>query len=216
MTRTVHRMFDSTGVGDIPASAGMIAVYADGRYAGTELAAKARFPHATIVTITVNGTANHEVCDCETGDLTASQAAAWARSEIAHGRHPTIYCSESPWPVVRAAVRAAGIIESNVSWWIAKYDGDPTIPAGAVAKQYLGSPGNSPGHYDESSVADYWPGVDPKPTGSPFVPDMAKAVNLATNRFTDRVKHKDPMDAKARAATHALIEAATHALAIKP
>jgi hypothetical protein len=236
MTRMITRFYDDTNIADIPSSAQMIAVYADGPYAGTEPAARKRFPHALIVTITVRGEPNREICDCETGDLTPPEAAHWALAEHKAGRHPTIYCSASPWDEVKAAVRAVGLDPAkDVSWWIAHYDGDPTIPAGAVAKQYLGSPGNSPGHYDESSVADYWPGVDPapkppkptkppkppkppKPThdGTPFAEDMAKAVALATHRFTLRAEHKSAMDTGADKATDALIAAATKARKIKP
>jgi hypothetical protein len=77
----------------------------------------------------------------------------------AAGADPTIYCNASTWPAVRAAFAAANVAEPH--YWIAKYDGDPTIPAGAVAKQYRGDV--APG-YDVSSVVDYWPGVDPAPT----------------------------------------------------
>lgn len=192
MPRTIHRMYDSTNIGDIPKTAGMIAVYADGRYEGTEAAARARFPHALLVTITVRGEADRNVCDCETGDLTPAEAARWAKAEIAAGRHPTIYCSDSPWPSVKAAVHAAGIDAKDVSWWIAHYDGDPTIPVGAVAKQYEGSPGNSPGHYDLSSVADYWPGVDPAPKPrTPLSDDLHNATVTVLTHLKDRTRRPD-------------------------
>lgn len=146
--------YDSVTIADVPAKAEMVACYVDGRYRN-EPEARKRFPKATIVTITVTGQAGAHVADCEMGDLDPAAAARWAKAEVKAGRKPTIYCAASQWSTVKRAVG-----RTKVSWWIADYDGKPVIPAGAVAKQYLGSPGNSPGHYDVSVVVDHWPGVD--------------------------------------------------------
>lgn len=154
-------MYDSVTVADIPHVATMIAGYVDGIYANVP-AIRQRFPHATIVTVTVKGTPGANVIDCEPGDASPAQAAAWAKREVAAGRKPTIYCMASQWVQVKLAVASAGVT-GKVSYWIADYDGQPAVPSGAVAKQYLGSPGNSPGHYDVSVVAAHWPGVDPDP-----------------------------------------------------
>jgi hypothetical protein len=99
----------------------------------------------------------------ETGDATPAQAVTWCTKTMADksNHELTVYCNTSMWPQVRAAFRAAGVTEPN--YWIAKYDNDPTIPAGAVAKQYQGDTHG----YDKSAVADYWPGVDPAPTPKP-------------------------------------------------
>ena len=59
------------------------------------------------------------------------------------------------WPQVRAVFGARDVPEPH--WWVAQYDGIAELPAGAVAKQYKTTPG-----WDESVVADYWPGVDPE------------------------------------------------------
>jgi hypothetical protein len=76
-------------------------------------------------------------------------------------RKLTVYCNTSEWPQVRAAFQNAGVTEPN--YWVAQYDNNPTIPAGAVAKQYIGDYQG----YDKSVVADYWPGVDPAPAPPP-------------------------------------------------
>jgi hypothetical protein len=55
--------------------------------------------------------------------------------------------------VVRESFVNRGVAEPE--YWIAHYDGAANIPVGAVAKQYLNTPG-----YDVSAVADYWPGID--------------------------------------------------------
>jgi hypothetical protein len=168
MTRT---MYDAVTSSNIPAGATMVAGYADGLYANVP-AMRARFPHATVVTIAVRWTTKAQVLDVETGDATPAQAVQWCTRTMAATPNGqlTVYCNSSTWPSVRAAFRAAGVTEPN--YWIAQYDGDPTIPAGAVAKQY-----RDPGPYDLSSVADYWPGVDPLPED-----DMtpAQAQQLAT------------------------------------
>jgi hypothetical protein len=96
----------------------------------------------------------------ETGDATPAQAPGWVKARRAAGADPTVYCSASLWPTVRAAFTAAGVAQPH--YWIAHYDGDPTIPAGAVAKQYVDPP-NSGGHWDLSAVAGHWPGVDITP-----------------------------------------------------
>lgn len=172
MTRT---LFDSTTVSDIPPRAKMVAGYIDGNYKTVD-ALRRRFPDATVVTITVLGTPGAHVCDTEPGNIGIKGAVRWAKNEVDAGRKPTIYCMASVWPSVKRAVSAAGI-KGQVSYWIADYDGDPTIPRGAVAKQYANPPLTG-GHYDVSSVAADWPGVDPDPK-PPVVKPPAKATRLS-------------------------------------
>ncbi|MEU0818976.1 hypothetical protein [Streptomyces mirabilis] len=158
----VRYMFDSVSPGNIPSNATMVAAYQDGLYANVGTM-RARFPHATIVTIAVRHTSRAHVLDVETGDATPAEAVQWLTQtmhDIANGQL-TLYCNMSVWPTVRAVIRAAGIREPN--YWVARYDNDPTLPAGAVAKQYIGDYHG----YDKSVVADYWPGVDPAPTPPP-------------------------------------------------
>lgn len=119
----------------------------------------ALFPNAVKVQIVKKATSNFgHVLDVEPGDATPAQAPGWVQMRRASGADPSVYCSLSDWSIVRASFAAAKVAEPH--YWIAHYDGDPTIPAGAVAKQYRGNV--APG-YDVSSVADYWPGVDPAP-----------------------------------------------------
>ena len=165
MTRT---MYDAVTVGNIPQSATMVAGYVDGNYK-TVPALRRRFPKAKIVTITVLGgdlTAN--VVDIETGDCTPASGVAWAKRRLAAGYHPTLYMNASTWPAVKAEVHRQGL-DGKVSYWVAQYDNHPVIPAGAVAKQYIDH-GPHGENVDISVVADYWPGVDPKPTPKPAAP----------------------------------------------
>lgn len=149
-------MYDGITPSRIPADATMVAGYVDGRYANIP-ALKERFPKARIVPIAVFAHTNDGVVlDVEPGNATPAQAPGWVVSRRHAGVDPTVYCSASTWPTVQAAFRNAGITEPH--YWIADYDHDPTVPVGAVAKQYKNTAG-----YDVSSVRAYWPGVDPKP-----------------------------------------------------
>jgi hypothetical protein len=152
-------MYDSVTAKRLPPNATLVAAYTDGHYAN-EAAVRAQCPHATIVRITVRGNPDREVIDCETGDATPEQAAAWAATEIKAGRRPTIYCNLSTWPEVQRHVKAHGIA-GKVCYWIAHYDGKAEMIPGAVAKQYIERKDQN---LDYSIAADYWPGVDQAPT----------------------------------------------------
>ncbi|MFF4827217.1 hypothetical protein ACFY20_30220 [Streptomyces sp. NPDC001312] len=147
-------MYDGVTPRKIPDGASMVAGYADGHYANLREMA-ARFPHAIRVSIAVRYTTKAQVLDVELGDATPDQAVLWCTHTMAStpNKQLTVYCNLSMWPAVRAAFRAVGVTEPN--YWVAHYDGVASIPAGAIAKQYKNTPG-----YDESVVADYWPGVD--------------------------------------------------------
>lgn len=203
-------MYDSTTLGDIPTTAAMVAGYVDGKYANMP-AIRQRWPHAVHVGITVlGGSLDAQVVDCEQGDTTPSSAAAWAKRKIAAKQHPTIYCSESMWPAVRAAVRAAGIPTNAVSYWIAHYDNmgrEQDIPAGAVAKQFRST---SKPNLDTSVVRDYWPGVDPVPvkkTTPTKMPPRPPAKPAGPSAHEQHVAHQT---AVARAIANAIKAHAAH------
>jgi hypothetical protein len=151
-------MYDSTTAANIPADAAIVGGYVDGAYRWSD-ADWARFPNAIKVRIATRPATNDgHVGDVERGNMTATQAVDWVRMRRGEGADPTIYCSASPWPSVRAAFQDA--VEKEPHYWIADYDRDPTIPVGAVAKQYESPKTGSGGHYDLSNVADFWPGVE--------------------------------------------------------
>jgi len=161
----VRKMYDSVSPGVIPGDSQLVAGYVNGRYAWLP-GDWARFPQAVHVEISVLASDNRgHVLDVEPSDATAAEAVGWVGARRAAGTDPTVYCNASTWPSVRQAFAAAGVPEPH--YWIAHYDGDPTIPVGAIAKQYLGDV--SPG-IDISSVADHWPGVDAE-ADMPFTSD---------------------------------------------
>lgn len=157
----MRRMYDSITAADIPADAQMVAGYVNGTYRWSP-GDWARFPNAVKVHIATQANVNDgHVLDVEQGDATPGQAPGWVAMRRAAGVDPTAYCNASTWPLVRAAFQNAGIPEPH--YWIAKYDNVASVPAGAVAKQYIDPPAAG-GHYDLSAVLDYWPGVDSAPT----------------------------------------------------
>ncbi|WP_103350865.1 hypothetical protein [Amycolatopsis sp. CA-128772] len=181
----MRTMYDAVTAANIPGDARMVAGYIDRiKLAPWSAADWARFPNAVKVTIVKKaGTNDGHVLDVEPGDADPGEAPGWVRMRRAAGADPTIYCSLSTWPSVRSAFSSAGIAEPH--YWIAHYNGDPAIPAGAVAKQYLGNV--APG-YDVSSVADYWPGVDGSEPASTGVEIMERITVTPPNNEENTVR----------------------------
>lgn len=179
MTRV---MYDSVDANQIPADAQMVAGYVDGRFRWSD-AAWARFPHAVKVRIAVLHTTNDgHVLDVEPGNASPTDAVQWVQMRRKAGADPTVYCNASTWPSVRQAFQRASVAEPH--YWIAAWNGQQTIPPGAVAHQY-----KTTNAYDVSIVADYWPGVDPAPKPQPQpnpTPSPASgAVKSITVTWTD-------------------------------
>lgn len=201
-----------------PGRVQLAAGYINGRYAWRP-ADWARFPNAVHVEISVLAAdARGHVLDVESGDATPAEAVRWVQARRASGADPSVYCNVAAWPAVKAAFQGAGVAEPH--YWIAHYDGDPTIPAGAVAKQYLGDV--APG-IDISSVADYWPGVDPEAdmafTGDDFVHFMwGNVFDGPTPGGRNYAQFIKDMDAKLTAlgASNAALTAAVAKLSTDP
>lgn len=162
-------MYDSTNPAAIPATARLVGGYTDGIYGpafktigrsstGWDAAAWARFPSSVHVLISAVGTNTGTVGDVEPGCMTIPQGVAWLRMRRAAGVNASLYCNQNnTWPGLRAAVRAAGLVEPP--YWVANYTTGAVMVSGAVAHQYA-NPTLSGGAYDLSVVADFWPGVD--------------------------------------------------------
>lgn len=150
MTRT---MYDSITIANLPGNASMVAGYVDGRWP-TFAALERAFPNAVRVSIAVFATSTAHVLDVEKGDATPMQSVDWVVRMRALGRDPTVYCSTSAWPAVKACFAARSV--SLPHWWRADYNGRAVLEMGEIAHQYVDI-----GPYDISTVADCWPGVDP-------------------------------------------------------
>lgn len=209
----MRRGYDSVTTTDLPGGGDVYLAYIDGAYANLD-AVRRRFPHATIITVTVTGRAGAHCCDQEKGDLTPAGAVAWAQREIAAGRHPIIYTEASTWGTCKTLARKAGL-RRKVQWYIADYDGVATIPRGAIGKQYR-DPHTSGGHFDVSVFADHIAGVDPdiKPVPKPKPRKATRlwgptrvAIGIVTRNLNRRPDTR-PLDLRDRP----LLELARHAI----
>jgi hypothetical protein len=155
----MRTLYDSTNINDIPSNAQMVGYYVDGIYAVAEATVRARFPNAVLVSISAIGENKGTVGDVEPGCMTPEYAVGWIKWRRAAGVDPSLYVNASAWTRQRQLIQAAGIPEPH--YWVADWRNypDPTIPTDAVARQYGGS-AQTGKHYDISSVADAWPGVD--------------------------------------------------------
>jgi hypothetical protein len=151
--------YDSDTITDIPRSALLINAYVDGP--SNIEAARAEFPRAVIGSISTHGEKPATTYDVETGLLTVPAGVQLAHNQIETGTPATIYCNLSTWPAVKAEV-ARYKWRVKPDYWIAHYTGIAHRIKGTIATQYAAPP-DTPGHYDLSLCAPYWPGVDPTP-----------------------------------------------------
>lgn len=178
----MRTMYDSTNPFDIPQTARMVAGYTDGLYAWSFDGWKYHGAAVKVRICAVSIDMSAHVADVENGALTAAQGAEFVVQKLARGEIPTLYFSTGRWNEVSAAVRARGVANNRWLYWAAQWDRNPnSLPLSSstsgdyVAHQYSGS-ATSGGHYDLSSVADFWPGVDSVPAPAPTpVPTPAPA-----------------------------------------
>lgn len=155
----MRTMYDSVNATSPPAGAQLYAGYIDITNEGLDSYSGlvARFPNAIVIPIATKSTTNAgTILDVENGDATPAEAVQWVVMRRAAGATPTVYCSTSAWSGIQQ-----DFINANVAqppYWVANYNNEATVPAGAVAHQYVDT-----GGYDISAVVDYWPGVDPPP-----------------------------------------------------
>lgn len=158
-------MYDSTNPSAIPSNAQLVASYVDG-YGGYP-AAVAIFGAAKVVSISV-GNNDADVADVETGAMTPAELPGWIARQVARGvARPVVYCNESTWPAVKAAVG-----NLNVSYWIANPGGSGVI-TGADAVQNVWE-----GSWDSSEVQPtfpFYPGAvtPPPPVTPPASPTLS-------------------------------------------
>lgn len=149
---------DSTVAEYLPEGMDIYLGYVDGKYQSYQ-AIKARFPHALIVPIATQAGGNvGTVGDGPPDNGTWSAWVQWVVRRRKAGVDPTMYTDKSSWATGIQAFNNAKVAQPH--WWIADYDDHPEVYAGSVGKQYE----TLPGRYDLSLFADYWPGVDPKPS----------------------------------------------------
>src|SRR5690348_2669606 len=177
-------------------NAQMVAGYLTGQYAWTA-AEWALFPRAAHVTIVTTAQVNPgDVLDVERGDATPAQAPGWIAMRKANGLYrPTLYCSLSVVPEVRAAT-GHFILGRDYDIWVADWTGKPVIPPcpGTPAAMFAACQYENTQRNDRSVVGDDgWPhrtppGPPPPPPAKPYLLSVistahysdgtAKTVNL--------------------------------------
>jgi hypothetical protein len=172
---------------DFPA-AQMIAGYLTGPYAWTA-AEWDLFPRAQHVTIVTTANANAgDVLDVERGDATPDQAHGWIAMRKANGLYrPTIYCSLSVVPAVRAAT-GGYILGRDYDIWVADWTGQPVItpaPGTPLAKFAAAQYANDQAKDTTIVGDDLWPRRTPP--GPPPPPPVKPHLVLfaATAHYSD-------------------------------
>src|SRR5579863_8375936 len=128
-------MFDDISAQNVPDNGDLYAGYDDGNWPDAA-ALQLRFPNKRVLRITVSPADNEgDVLDVEKGDASPADLPGWLIRRRATGGGPYwAYTSQSQWQTCQAACAFFNVAQPL--WWIANWDNDPTIPAGASAKQY--------------------------------------------------------------------------------
>ena len=212
----MRTMYDSTNVSDIPHhGAQLVAGYIDGNYENYGKLTTV-FPGVPAVPISVTGGGldkigpGHGVAlDIENGALTVHSGCLHFADLYNRGRVPVIYCSLALWPDVDHELDRYKIPAKHRYRWIAHYTGKAHLEAGSIATQYA-APGNgSPGHYDISAVAPYWPGIDPKPV-TPLRASTRRAARRLERHLAGRNNPTTKADMSTLDAARVQIERVTH------
>jgi hypothetical protein len=114
-------MYDDVNLGLIPAYAGAVAGYVNGKWANYAAVVK-RWPKVAHLSIAVNASADADCLDVERGDAVNTDAPAWVKRQVVRGvKRPVIYTSVSNVKALLAVLSAAGIPRSGVRLWTAHY-----------------------------------------------------------------------------------------------
>lgn len=157
----VRTMYDAIDASKLPTGGDLYAGYVDGNWPSYSAIVK-RFPGKLVVGIATNPNTNDGIIgDGPPDNGTWSEWIGWVQRRRAAGKDPWINTNQmNNWTAGIEAFRAANVGEPH--WWVADYDNNPVLPAGALMKQYA-----SNNDYDTSSCATYLPGIDPAPTPTP-------------------------------------------------
>ena len=150
---------DSVTLLNIPPDVGVVFYYVDGWYAQPRWQVDTHWPGALKVGIAVHPWTNAgDVLDIEEGDASPGDFPGWRAMRLAAGHpNPAAYFSDAIAPQ----------IPGDVPRWRAAYPGiGPVIYPGDIAHQWVDH-----GPWDESVVADVWPGLD----GASPSPDLTEA-----------------------------------------
>ena len=116
-------MFDSIDLTQIPKTAHAVAGYVGGAWpTDSHDALRAKFPHAFVVSIAVNGTERASFLDVENGDASVADVPNWLRDGINSGEvRPGIYGSQYTMNILKPLL--IGIPRWKYRLWIASPNG---------------------------------------------------------------------------------------------
>jgi hypothetical protein len=175
-------MFDDVDIDKLPYGAKAYAGYVNGMWPNAG-AIMARFPHESVIFISVNASNVGDCLDIECGDATIDQAPRWWRGRVGRTRtpKPVLYTSASQVAALIVTMQHAGIKRDRYFVFSAHYTGQPHICAPRVcgypqadATQWTDRAyGRS---LDESLIQDYvLPGYKPaRPKAVPPPPPAPK------------------------------------------
>lgn len=157
-------MYDAAAAELAPPGADLYAGYVDGNYQSYNQL-RARFPGKLVIPIAVFASTDAGIIfDGPPDNGTWDHVVDWVVMRRRAGVDPTVYTDSDQWTLAVSTFNARGVVPPH--WWIANWNGQPNIPAGAVGHQYA----NIGERYDISIVVDHWPGVDPAPAPAPAPP----------------------------------------------
>lgn len=153
--------YDAVDVSALPSGGAFYLGYLDGAWPNFE-AVKAKFPYATVLSVTVTGGNHADIIDVESGDATPAGAASWVRAGMGKG----VYSDTSTKSALDAAL-------SGLDWWwfAAHPTGVPHIYPGSLATQYAWPGHGSPGNFDISQAISFPPPA-PAPPPKPLEAHM--------------------------------------------
>ena len=114
-------MYDSITINQIPKTAQYVAGYVNGLWPTYPSLQKA-FPHARLLSIAVNATANADCLDVETGDASIADVYDWLNRQFKLGsKKPVIYIQASNVDKLMLTMNANGFKRSEYRLWSAHY-----------------------------------------------------------------------------------------------
>jgi len=184
----IRKGYDSTSAVDCPDDGRVYGGYNDGTYSTDYDDLLRLHPKALVFSIGRFTHSRADFYDVENGLLDPDQGVALAKGNIARGEFAGLYCNESTWPKVQTALIHAHILDKVVIWLAWEQDNqDDTIPHYADGRQFLLSPGRSPGHYDVSNWRAYIPGLDPTRHPRPqTIPPHVRVAGIVVRRWAEK------------------------------
>lgn len=113
-------MYDSITIDQIPKTATYAAGYVNGLWP-TYASLKKMLPHATLLSVAVNATADADCLDVESGDATIADVYGWLERQHTSSTRPVIYIQASNVDRLMLTMNANGLKRGTYRLWSAHY-----------------------------------------------------------------------------------------------